>query len=227
MEGQEDKDLAMFFEYGEKELNHLRKKDKALAKAIEAIGYIQRPVNTDVFASLVKHIIGQQISTAAQKTIWQRLCDKLGTVCAKEILDLDDENLKSCGLSFRKVDYIKNIAQKVHNSHINLENLHNLPDKEIIELLSSLNGIGVWTAEMLLIFSLQRPDIVSYGDLAIVRGMRMLYRKKVIDIESFQRYAKRYSPYGTVASLYLWAIAGGALPHLTDPAPKKLAKTKK
>ena len=79
----------------------------------------------------------------------------------------------------------------------------------------------MWTAEMLLIFSLQRPDVVSFGDLAIQRGMRMLYRHRKITRQLFEKYRRRYSPYGTTASLYLWALAGGALPDLTDPAPKR------
>ena len=78
-----------------------------------------------------------------------------------------------------------------------------------------------WTAEMVMIFCMQRPDIVSYGDLAIHRGMRMLYRHRSIDRKKFTKYARRYSPHGTVASLYLWAIAGGAIPDLRDCAPPK------
>jgi len=73
---------------------------------------------------------------------------------------------------------------------------------------------------MLMLFCMQRPDIVSFGDLAIIRGMRMLYRHRKIDKEKFNRYRRRYSPYGSVASLYLWAISAGAIPELTDPAPK-------
>ena len=96
-----------------------------------------------------------------------------------------------------------------------------MTDEEVIKELSSLKGIGVWTAEMLLLFCMQRPDIVSFGDLAIIRGMRMLYRHREIDRKKFDRYRKRYSPYGSVASLYLWAISAGAIPQLTDPAPKK------
>ena len=96
-----------------------------------------------------------------------------------------------------------------------------MPDELVIQELSALKGIGVWTAEMIMTFCMQRPNIVSFGDLAILRGMRMLYRHKEIDRAKFEKYRKRYSPYGTVASLYLWAIAGGALPELTDPAQKK------
>ena len=92
-------------------------------------------------------------------------------------------------------------------NELNIAELATLPDAEIIRRLSSLNGVGVWTAEMLLIFSLERPDVVSWGDLAIRRGMMNLYGLDSLTREQFERYRKRYSPYGSVASLYLWALA--------------------
>ena len=82
-------------------------------------------------------------------------------------------------------------------------------------------GIGVWTAEMILLFCLQRPDIFSYDDLAIQRGLRMVYRHREISRERFETYRRRFSPCGSVASLYLWAVSGGAIPELTDPAPAR------
>ena len=167
------------------------------------------------------HIIGQQISTAAQKTIWERLSAKLNKVDAAGILSLNRDELQSVGMTYKKADYILDFAGKVQNGSFNIEALEEMTDEQVIRELSSLKGIGVWTAEMIMTFCMQRPDVVSYGDLAIIRGMRMLYRHREIDKEKFIRYRKRYSPYGTVASLYLWAIAGGAIPELTDPAPKR------
>ena len=119
------------------------------------------------------------------------------------------------------MSYIKDFSRKVHSGEFDVEKLAEMTDEEVIKELSSLKGIGVWTAEMLLLFCMQRPDVVSFGDLAIIRGMRMLYRHREIDRKKFDRYRKRYSPYGSVASLYLWAISAGAIPQLTDPAPKK------
>ena len=96
-----------------------------------------------------------------------------------------------------------------------------MTDEEAIAALASLKGIGVWTAEMILLFCLQRPNIFSYGDLAIQRGVRMVYRHKELPRERFERYRRRFSPYCSTASLYFWAVAGGAVPELTDPAAKK------
>src|SRR5690606_38101510 len=171
--------------------------------------------------SVVRHITGQQISSAAQATVWKRVQDKLGEVNADTICFCPHEELQSCGMTFRKAQYIKEFAAKVQNGQFDIEALHDMPDEDVIRKLTSLNGVGVWTAEMIMIFFMRRPDIVSYGDLAIHRGMRMLYHHRRIDKKLFSKYARRYSPYGTVASLYLWAIAGGAIPEMRDYAPKK------
>lgn len=214
----------MYFNYGETELNYLKAKDPKLGAAIDQIGYVYREVDTDLFSSVVHHIIGQQISTAAQRTIWKRIQNSLGAVNAAAISRITAQELQSYGISFRKADYIKDFSEKVITGKLHLEELYDKEDQEVIDILSSLKGIGVWTAEMILTFCIQRPDILSFGDLAIHRGMRMLYHHRTIDRKKFERYRRRYSPCGTVASLYLWAIAGGAIEGMRDYAPKKAAK---
>jgi len=214
----------MYFEYGDYETEYLKRKDKRLSEAIERIGHIYREVDGDLFSSVVHNIIGQQISSAALKTVWSRLTDKLGEVTAEAICAVSREAIQSCGITFKKADYIKEFANKVQSGEFDADALRTLPDKEVISKLSALKGIGVWTVEMLMIFCLQRPDVMSYGDLAIHRGLRMLYHHRTIDRRLFDKYARRYSPYGTVASLYLWAIAGGAIPEMRDYAPGKAMK---
>ena len=211
----------MVFTYGEEAISHLKSRDKKLGGAIDRIGRISRPVDTDLFSSVVHQIIGQQISTTAQATLWRRMEERLGSVTAETVLSLDRAQLQSVGMTFKKADYILDFARKVQEREFDVDELARLSDAEVIRRLSALNGIGVWTAEMILTFCMQRPDVVSFGDLAIHRGMRMLYRHRVIDREKFQRYRRRYSPYGTVASLYLWAIAGGAIPEWNDPGARK------
>lgn len=215
-----------FFLYGDRELDYLRSKDKRLAWAIDEIGHIDRSVNPDLFHSLVDSIIGQQISTAAHKTLRERLASLTDQVTAESIVGLGRDGLQSIGMTYKKADYIMSLSDKVLSGELDLEGLNELSDEEVIAVLSELDGVGKWTAEMMMTFSMQRPDVVSYGDLAILRGMRMLYRHRKIDKAKFERYRKRYSPYGTVASLYLWAIAGGAIDGLTDPAPKAPSKKK-
>ena len=215
----------MFFAYGEAELACLRARDKRLCEVIDKIGHVDRVVDTDLFSAVVHHIIGQQISTKAQATIWQRMQDALGTVNAETILAAGVPKLQALGMTFRKAEYITDFAQKVLDGSFDIEAVWSMPDDEAIKALSSLNGIGVWTAEMILLFCMQRPNILSYGDLAIHRGMRMVYHHRKIDRKLFEKYRRRLSPYCSVASLYFWAVAGGALPDMKDYAPKTKKQT--
>ena len=210
----------MYFEYGEKEISYLKSKDKKLAEVIEQIGHIDREVDTDIFSAVVHHIIGQQISTKAQATIWQRMQDKLGKVDASGILDIGIDELQSLGMTYRKVEYITDFATKVQNGEFDIQGIYDKSDEEVIEELSALKGIGRWTTEMILLFCLQRPNVFSYDDLAILRGLRMVYHHRKIDKALFEKYRRRFSPYCSVASLYLWAVSGGAIPRMKDYAPK-------
>ena len=215
----------MYFEYGEKEISYLKSKDKKLAEVIEQIGHIDREVDTDIFSAVVHHIIGQQISTKAQATIWQRMQDKIGKVDASGILGAGVDELQSLGMTYRKVEYITDFATKVQNGEFDIEGIYEKSDEEVIEELSALKGIGRWTAEMILLFCLQRPNVFSYDDLAILRGLRMVYHHRKIDKALFEKYRRRFSPYCSVASLYLWAVSGGAIPEMKDYVPKTV-KTK-
>ena len=211
----------MYFSYGETEVSYLRRKDKRLCAVIDQIGHIDRAVDTDLFSSVIHHIIGQQISTKAQATIWQRMQDALVKVNAETILAAGIPKLQALGMTFRKAEYITDFAEKVHTGAFDLEGIWQKSDEEAIRELSSLKGIGVWTAEMILLFCMQRPDVLSYDDLAIQRGLRMVYHHRKIDRRLFEKYRRRFSPYGSVASLYLWAVSGGAVPELHDYAPKE------
>ena len=210
----------MYFAYGERELSYLRQKDKRLGSVMDRIGHIDRAVDPDLFSSVVHHIIGQQISTKAQATIWQRIHDTLDSINAETILKAGVPALQALGMTFRKAEYITDFAEKIHTGAFRLDEVARMNDEDAIRALSSLKGIGVWTAEMILLFCMQRPDIFSYDDLAIRRGLRMVYHHREIDRERFERYRRRFSPYGSVASLYLWAVAGGAIPEMQDYKPK-------
>ena len=198
--------MLRYFEYGDKEINYLRKKDKKLCAAIDRIGMITREINTDQFSALIEGIIGQQISNKAAATVRNKLDDLCG-LKADKLHKMTVEEIQVCGISMRKAGYIKGIADAAVTKAVDFDTLKDRTDKEIIEVLTQFKGVGEWTAEMLLIFSLMRPDVVSYGDLAIRRGMMELYGHRELPKERFLRYAKRYSPYGSVASLYLWELS--------------------
>ena len=137
-----------------------------------------------------------------------------------QIAGLEKETLQRFGITFKKAEYIWEAAKKVVNGDLDIEKLKSLQDNEVCKELVKLDGIGVWTAEMLLIFSMRRPNILSFGDLAILRGMRMVYHHRQISKKLFEKYKKRLSPYASVASLYFWAVAGGAVPEMKDYATK-------
>jgi 3-methyladenine DNA glycosylase/8-oxoguanine DNA glycosylase len=195
------------FTYTQAELDALKKKDKKLAAAIERIGMIERGVNKDVFAALVGSIVSQQISSKAAETVERKLIDFCGAITPERIHAADIADIQKCGMSMRKARYIKEAGEAAFAGSLDLAALRVLSDEEIIRQLSALPGIGVWTAEMLLIFSLERRDVMSYGDLAIRRGLCNLYGHKSLSKEQFLRYKKRYSPFGSIASLYLWELS--------------------
>ena len=142
-------------------------------------------------------------------------------MCADTILSTGIDRLQSFGMTFKKAEYITDFADRVKKGTFDLNGIWNKTDDEAITELSALKGIGVWTAEMILLFCMQRPNVFSYGDLAILRGMRMVYHHRKIDRKLFEKYRRRLSPYCSVASLYFWAVAGGAIPEMKDYAPKK------
>ncbi len=216
----------MYFQYGEAETAYLSARDERMAAVIAQVGHIEREVDTDLFSAVVHHIVGQQISTKAQATIWKRMRDEFGVVDAAAVLGAGVEKLQSFGMTFRKAEYITDFARKIESGEFDLEGIWQRPDDEAIRELSGLKGVGVWTAEMILLFCMQRPDVFSYDDLAIQRGLRMVYHHRKIDRKLFEKYRRRFSPYCSVASLYLWAAAGGAVPGLKDYAPTQKPKRK-
>ena len=148
-------------------------------------------------------------------------------VNAETILAAGIPKLQALGMTFRKAEYITDFAEKVHTGAFDLAAVERMSDEDAIEALRALKGIGVWTAEMILLFCMQRPDIFSYDDLAIQRGLRMVYHHREIDRALFEKYRRRFSPYCSTASLYLWAVAGGAIPELKDHKPKKSVEGKR
>lgn len=206
-------------------VKYLREKDDILKAVIDSVGPLERPGEGDIFTAIVQHIVGQQISSKAQETIWNRFLEYFMKITPQVLYEATENELQGRGISFKKAAYIKDFAEKVHTGEFPLEKIPSMTDEEVIEALVGVKGIGQWTAEMLLIFTLGRPDIISYGDLAIQRGLRMMYHHRKLTPELFRKYKRRYSPYGSVAGLYVWAVAGGAVPGMKDYAP--LTETEK
>ena len=184
---------------------------REVVRRIELDGF---ECNGDLFHALVQSIISQQLSIKAADTIYNRVGMAFfysEEITAENLKSAAVEDLRACGLSARKIEYLRGIADAVLSGRINFDALARLPDEEIMKELVKLKGVGEWTAEMLLIFALGRPDVLSFKDLGIRRGIMLLNKLEELTEEDFEVYRKRYSPYGTLASLYLWRIKDGGL----------------
>lgn len=199
----------MHFKYGQKETEFLKHQDQRLGKAIDRIGMIHREVTPDLFYALANAIVGQQISGKAAETVWGRILARYQKVTPDRILSQSVDTLQQCGMSMKKASYIHQIATAIREGSLDLEGIRALSDDDLRKALTKLPGIGPWTADMLMIFALQRTDILSYEDFGIRKGILTLYDLPELDKKQFAGYRERFSPYGTVASFYLWELAGG------------------
>ena len=202
--------MKQYFEYTSVETDYLKSKDGKMARLIEAAGHIYREVNPDLYNDLVDSIIGQQISTAAHNTIRKRIANRFGQLTKEKINSLTDEELQSVGISWRKVSYIRDITAAACRGVLDSAMLDSMSDEQVIKELVKLKGVGKWTAEMVLTFSMQRPDVLSYGDLAIRRGIMRLYGLEELSEEQFHALTDKFSPYRTTAALYFWYYANPA-----------------
>jgi DNA-3-methyladenine glycosylase II len=195
------------FDFGVTEVAYLKKADPTLGAAMERLGKVEREIIPDLFTALIYAVVGQLISVKAVHTIWNRMQERFGEITPENLRRFSADEIQGCGITMRKAVVIKNIGEHVEQGTFNLAVLCELHNDEVIQQLSSLEGVGRWTAEMLLINSMERPDVVSWGDLAIRRGMMRLYGLADLTKDQFQEYRRRYSPYGSVASIYLWKLS--------------------
>ncbi len=195
------------FEIREEELAYLKKKDKKLGKAIEEIGKIERELKPDIFFGLISSVVSQQISGKVATILFGRLETLAKKITPLNLVKLSIEEIRACGISYKKAEYIKNITDAFVSKKILPKKLEEMENEEIIKTLIELDGVGRWTAEMMLIFSLQRKNVLSFNDFGIRKGLCKLYNLETISKEEFEKYRKKFSPYGSIASFYLWEIA--------------------
>lgn len=158
----------------------------------------------DYFSDLVESIIGQQLSGTAANSIFNKLKRQLkGDIAAKKILTRKDKTLRNCGLSFSKINYIKNLSKKVVDGEINIKRLNESADDKIISVLTEVKGIGNWTAEMFLMFSLARPDVFPVDDLGIRKGLNIMFGSKQYS-RIIVNKGSRWKPFRTCAAYYIW-----------------------
>lgn len=195
------------FRYGKTQTDYLSKKDPVLGEKIKLLGKIKRECTNNAFDFLVRSVIAQQISSKSLETILKKAETNIGELTPKTILRASCCKFKNCGIPLYKTQRIKHIAKKAETKEIDFENLNKLNDNEVIETLTTLEGVGKWTAQMVLIFALKRPNILSYGDFGIRKGLQNLHHIQKLTKKDFDKFNELYSPYGTIAAFYLWEIA--------------------
>ncbi len=195
------------FIFTNEEVEQLKNSDPSMKLLIEKIGRVERHYTPDHFGALVSSIVSQQLANKAAEAIWKKLEALIPDMNAYAVRDMTSERLREIGLSNSKVRYIKNVSEAVLSGKLDLRNMHKKDDEAITAELIDIKGVGRWTAEMFLIFSLGRKNVLSYGDLGIRKGMTWLYGfSEYLSKDAFDQIAVRYTPNGTLASLYLWEI---------------------
>ncbi|CAG7608312.1 hypothetical protein PAESOLCIP111_01049 [Paenibacillus solanacearum] len=181
------------------------KNDPLLDKLVARIGHIRMEGQQDGFTYLTKSLVGQQLSVKAAATIFHRVERICGTITPDSVIAADEEHLRSAGLSRNKLSYIRNVAERVKEGLLDFQTFGGLEDEEVIRLLTSVKGIGRWTAEMFLIFYLGRQDVLSFGDRGLQRAAEWLYASEESDgTAPLQRKHHEWKPYRSIVSLYLW-----------------------
>ena len=189
-----------------KAIKHLQK-DKVLAKIVSEDAKFKCWKGENLFEAIAKNIIGQQLSSIPAKIISGRfvtLFDRKRFPKPKEVLAMPDQKIRDCGLSWAKTRYIKCLSQAVVDKTLEPEKIKTLADEDVITELTKVKGIGRWTAEMILIFHLQRPDIFSLGDLGLRTAVGKLYGVDRNDLKKIEKISQKWRPYRSLASRYLW-----------------------
>lgn len=181
-------------------------KDPVIQKLIKKHGELEWSSEPDLYQDIIESIIGQQLSVKAAATITHRFKSLYGAKfpSPQQILDTPDLDIRGRGISFSKIKYIKGIAKAITDGDLNLKILPDLSDQEVLEELIKLKGVGKWTAEMILIFSLRRPDVFSIGDLGLRTAISKLYKIDRDDLKAIEKLSLTWRPYRSDVARYLW-----------------------
>ena len=188
----------------------LLKRDKKMRVLINKFGRPDFNQGQDYFQSLLRSIVFQQLSGKAAQTIYERLLNlipKTSNICPNEVLKLEKDEMRKAGLSFQKINYVRNLADYFENNSLQKKDVEEMTDEEISKELTKIKGIGQWTVDMFLMFTLNRTDILPYKDLGIQKGiMIILNMKNLPSIKEMENCSRKWRPYRTIACWYLWRM---------------------
>lgn len=185
-------------------LKHFQKVDPILSSVASRVGEILVVPANDIFRDICSTIVGQQLSTKAADTIWSRVVSAVGEITPENILQKNVEDLRLTGISRSKASFILDLAARVKDGRLDLTKLRSLSQDEVVKTLTEVKGIGPWTAEMVLMFTLGHEDIFSTGDLGLKRAIEKLYNLESATKEDMLRISAPWAPYRTFASRVLW-----------------------
>jgi DNA-3-methyladenine glycosylase II len=196
----------------ERGTRHLRRKDPVMRDLIKRVGKLdlearRRGRPADAYGALLRSIVGQQLSTKAARSIYTRVAALYGdrTPDPEELLATDPEELRGAGLSRAKVAYMRSLAEHVLSGRLELDRLDELPDEDVSAELTAVKGIGQWSADMFLIFHLNRPDVLPVGDLGVRNAARAVYDlKEMPTAAELEELGEPWRPHRSLAALYLW-----------------------
>lgn len=197
--------IDLQFHLEDPHLQALCEADARLAILIHRIGSLTISLNTNYFETLVSSIIGQQLSVKAAKTIRNRLIELLPAFTPEAISIMDTELLRNIGLSYAKISYIKDLSEKMISGFLEFSKVPLMSDQEVMQMLVLVKGIGPWTAEMFLLFSLGRLDIIALKDAGLQRATKWLYQlEETKNGKYLEQVAHQWAPYRSIAAFYLW-----------------------
>ena len=189
----------------------LLKRDKKMLVLINEFGRPDYNLRQDYFQSLLRSIVFQQLSGKAAKTIYERFVNfipKTSNLCPNEVLKLNKDEIRKAGLSFQKINYVRNLAHYFENNSFQKKDVERMTDQEISKELIQIKGIGQWTVDMFLMFTLNRADILPCSDLGIQKGiMKILNMNNLPSKKEMENCSRKWKPYRTIACWYLWKIA--------------------
>lgn len=208
-------------------LNHLRRADPVMARLIRRVGPCRFAVRAEGshFHHLVRAIVYQQLSGKAAATIHRRFLELMKSDLPepRAVARMDVRRLRSVGLSKQKAAYIRDLAEHVHTGRLPLDGIHELPDERVIEALTAVKGIGVWSAQMFMMSRLGRPDVLPALDLGIRKGVQLAYGLRSLpEPKRVLKIGAPWSPFSTVASWYLWRSLDGPAPEERTKLPKRV-----
>lgn len=191
-------------EYWDRAKRALARRDPVMAAIIRRHPRVHLEPRGDAFHTLARAIVGQQISVKAAQSVWNRFFTLVSVASPEQVLKATAKDLRACGLSERKGEYIRDLARRFADGEVHAHRWPEMSDEDVVADLVQVRGIGRWTAEMFLMFNLLRPDVFPLDDLGLQRGIRLAYFKRKVSLKTMRRLGETWRPWRSVATWYLW-----------------------